>query len=289
MKNKISVVLNTLNEEDNIAFAIRSIRKMADEIVVIDMMSDDSTKEIAENLGAKVYDHERIFFFEEARKFALNKATSEWILVLDADEVLTSGLCNKIEEIIIDDKYDVVHIPRANFVLSGFASHESDFPEYHMRLFKKEFVDIEGYRARSHTFFEPLEGARVGKISPQYPEVCMLHYTNPTVRSFIDVINKRYSENEALERYHQDNYRKKGKYLFMVLIRPFKAFFVHYFKRQGFLDGWRGFWCSIIFVMYEWIMLAKIWEAGLYDGKLPTEKEAIERMRKLVDAKLLNQ
>lgn len=80
--HKVSVVINTLNEEKNIAFAIRSVSGFADEIVVVDMHSDDNTCKIAESFGAKVFAYERTNYVEPARNYAISKATGDWILFL---------------------------------------------------------------------------------------------------------------------------------------------------------------------------------------------------------------
>ena len=87
----ISAVLNTLDEERRIAFALRSVRPWVDEIVVVDMASSDRTVEIARSFGAHVASHARTGFVEPARAFACAQAAGDWILVLDADELVPPG------------------------------------------------------------------------------------------------------------------------------------------------------------------------------------------------------
>jgi len=105
---KISLVINTLNEEHNIADCIKSARNMVDEIVVCDMCSDDRTVEIARNLGATVVTHKRTGYVEPARYYAISQATGEWILVLDADERMTVKLGARLIAVAKEGKYDVV-------------------------------------------------------------------------------------------------------------------------------------------------------------------------------------
>src|SRR3989344_1654842 len=97
---RISVVINTLNEEKNLPRALTSVKSFADEVVVVDMYSDDKTQDLARKFGAKVYEHERTNYVEPARNFAISKATGEWILILDADEELQTSLREEILEVV---------------------------------------------------------------------------------------------------------------------------------------------------------------------------------------------
>ncbi|MEJ2348131.1 MAG: glycosyltransferase family 2 protein, partial [Patescibacteria group bacterium] len=91
--NGISVVINTLNEEENLPRALSSVKDLADEIIVVDAMSKDTTVEVAKEAGAKVYLYKKpVTYVEPARNFAINKATHDWILILDADEKITPQL-----------------------------------------------------------------------------------------------------------------------------------------------------------------------------------------------------
>ena len=97
---KISVVINTYNEEKNISRCLESVKGFADEIIVVDMHSADKTVEIAKKYGAQVFEHEYTRYVEPARNFALSRATGDWILLIDADEELSGTLRKKLEEII---------------------------------------------------------------------------------------------------------------------------------------------------------------------------------------------
>ena len=87
---KISVVISTLNSGEDISKAISSVKSLADEVVVVDMESSDTTSEIAKKLGAKVYSHKKEKFVELIRNFMVSKATGDWILILDPDEEIPS-------------------------------------------------------------------------------------------------------------------------------------------------------------------------------------------------------
>ncbi|PYU89881.1 MAG: glycosyltransferase family 2 protein, partial [Acidobacteria bacterium] len=116
MGPRISVVVNTLNEEKNLPYALRSVRSWVDEIVVVDMHSQDRTVEIAREYGAKVYSHEPMGFVEPARAFAVAQAGGDWILILDADEVVPLLLSRRLREIARRDEADVVTLPRLNYL-----------------------------------------------------------------------------------------------------------------------------------------------------------------------------
>ena len=117
MTISISVVIITLNEEANLPYALRSVRAWADEVIVVDMHSDDRTRQIAKEYGARVYLHDRVGYPEPAREFALAKTKGDWILILDADELIPARLARLLQSIAISDKADAVSIPRLNYLL----------------------------------------------------------------------------------------------------------------------------------------------------------------------------
>ena len=105
---RVSLVVNTFNEEGHIADCIRSTQGFADEIVVCDMYSEDRTREIAESLGARVVFHQREPFVERARRFAVEQARGEWIFLLDADERATPALLDELSILISKESVNAV-------------------------------------------------------------------------------------------------------------------------------------------------------------------------------------
>src|SRR5512142_1439943 len=116
---KVSVVINTLNEESNLPYCLRSVAPWASDIVVVDMHSTDDTRKIAERYGARVFLHEPLGFADPARAFAVSKATHDWILVLDADELVSVALHDELLRIASADEADVVKIPRRNYMFGA--------------------------------------------------------------------------------------------------------------------------------------------------------------------------
>ena len=110
----ISVLINTFNEEKNIENCLKAV-KWADEIIIVDMYSDDKTVEIASKYTDKIFYFKRMRYADPARQFALKNASYDWILVVDADELVPLKLKNKILEISIKNLGDVVYIPRSNY------------------------------------------------------------------------------------------------------------------------------------------------------------------------------
>src|SRR5690606_2155884 len=91
----ITVLINTLNEKDNIVECIKTVQ-WADEILVIDMKSDDDTQALARKAGAKVLSHERVGYVEPARNYGIDKAKHDWIFIVDADERIPKTLAKKL-------------------------------------------------------------------------------------------------------------------------------------------------------------------------------------------------
>jgi len=104
-RQTISVVLATFNEENNISACLNSVKDWVDEMIVVDESSSDKTREIAEKLGAKVYKepHEQIFHITKNK--AINRASSDWILQLDADERITPEMREEIIDVLDGEYY----------------------------------------------------------------------------------------------------------------------------------------------------------------------------------------
>lgn len=100
MKQTLSVVLATYNEETNLAACLESVKNLADEIVVVDGTSSDKTVEIAKSFGAKVLVKDNPQMFHINKQKAIDMATSDWILQLDADERVSKELAEEIKKFI---------------------------------------------------------------------------------------------------------------------------------------------------------------------------------------------
>ncbi len=192
MAQKISAVINTLNEEKNIERAIKSL-SFVDEILVCDMYSDDKTVEIAKKLGAKIVYHKRTGYVEPARNFAISKVTGDWVLILDADEEITEKLAKELREMANKPLVsDYVRIPRKNIIFGRWMRASKWWPDYNIRFFKKGNVKWSG---KIHI---PPDVTGQGLDLPEKEELAILHHHYDDISQFVDRLN-RYTTIQAKE------------------------------------------------------------------------------------------
>ena len=261
--NKLSVVLATRNEEANIKRCLESVKDIADEIIVVDEYSTDRTRKIAEELGAKVFKEPHHEIFHITKEKALEKATGDWILQLDADEVITPELAGEIKSVINNQKLE---IPQDKMRL--FARHQELVEKRDGAIGKKAGGDVAGYFIPRRNIFlgKPLIHAGVypdgvirlvknGKASfPQKSvheqieidgEVSwlsrdLLHYDSPTLAKYLMRLN-RYTDLHAGELKKKKVPKNIFFFIHYSLFRPLYTFFNLYLRHLGFLDGARGF------------------------------------------------
>ncbi len=251
MKPKISVVINTFNEERNLENALRSVCKWADEIVVVDMHSADKTVEIAQRYGAQVYMFARMNFSEPAREFAIVKATSDWVLIVDADEIIPARLSRKLLQLAQDDIGDVYVVPRLTYVLGAPMFYTACGPDQDavLRFFKKNMVVLS---PRIHQFISPVPAARVRTLTYEH-DLAIMHFTNSETTQVIERLN-RYTSIEAQQAFERGEH---GSWLKAILHACYE-FVNRYVRKQGFRDGWRGFYFSGYMAAYRWVTYGKL-------------------------------
>ncbi len=273
---RISVMINTLNEEANLPYALRSVAPWADEIVVVDMHSEDRTVAIAERYGATVYLHERMGFADPARAFAFAQTTGDWILVLDADELIPAPLSRQLQQVAREDSADVVMIPRVEYMLGAPLAHAwAPEKNKHPRFFRRDMLKLS---AEIHHFVQPVPGARVLEL-PHEPGAEMVHFAYLDTAQFVDKLN-RYSTIEAQQSFARGAgetpawvirdmalypwllafYRRRGSTPAWALVYSFLAFVNRYVKNRGYRDGWRGFYLSLFWGTYFLAAYAKLTE-----------------------------
>lgn len=253
MQSKISVVINTLNEEKNLPNALRSVHSWADEIIVVDMHSEDRTVEIAKEYGAKVFYHDRILEFDDARRFAIEQASNSWILLLDADELVPMQLSLKLREIADNDVADVVIIPWLNYLLGTQLMHTGWGPhqDKHERFFKKGMIAA---NANIHAFLTTSDGARVLAL-PYEPGQCVVHFNFMNIEQHIEKIN-RYTTIEAYQKFKRGTRASYSKMFYWAMREFVSRFIIH----KGYCDGWRGFYLSLNLAFYRIAIFAKLTE-----------------------------
>jgi len=267
---KLTVVINTLNEEANIARAINSVKGIADEVVVVDMESTDKTVEIAKGLGAKVYSHKKTNYVEPARNFAISKATGDWVLILDADEEISKALSQKIKEVVNDNDVDYYQIPRKNIIFGKWMRHARWWPDYNIRLFKKGAVTW------NEAIHSVPESKGVGGELPAEEVLAIIHYHYDSLEQYLERMN-RYTTLYA-KRLLKDGYRFNWK---DVLIKPSGEFFSRYFFGAGYKDGLHGLAVSLLQTFSELSVYLKVWEEGKFEEKEVKVGEVLGEIRKV--------
>ncbi len=254
------MVINTFDSEGVIERALESVR-WADEILICDMHSRDKTVEIAKKFKAKVVYHEQVSFVELARNFAISKASGEWILILDPDEEVPSGLAERLQEIVVGEEPDVtcVVIPRKNIIFGKWVKAANWWPDYNIRFFKKGKVTWE------NKIHRPPQVTGEKMTLPATEQLGIKHYHYSSISQFIRRMD-RYTDVQAKE-LKESGYQFKWSDL---VFKPLSEFLGRYFANRGFEDGLHGLALCLLQAVSFLVVYLKLWE---------TEKFAEEDIR----------
>lgn len=232
----LSVVLAVYNEEKNIAKCIRSISGWCQEIIVVDGRSTDKTSVIARSLGAKVYSVPNRVNFHFNKQIAIDKAKGDWILQLDADEVVTDELKEEISKTINNHQSAVTDIngfwiPRKNYFLGKWLRKGGQYPDATVRLYKNGKGKLPCKSVHEQAVVEGNTG---------YLKSPLLHFPYPDFKHYLEHFEKYtdISAGEISGETRQGDLFKAVSYLF---IKPVWWFLKTYFRHKGFVDGWNGF------------------------------------------------
>jgi glycosyltransferase involved in cell wall biosynthesis len=262
MNKKLSVALATFNEENNLKDCLLSIKNIADEIIVVDGSSHDKTVQIARNFKANVYIVANQTMFHKNKRLALEKATADWILQLDADERVTSSLRDEIKNKIlnikntdkklINNKKDITGycIARKNYFLGKWLKKGGQYPDYVIRLVQKGYASFPCKSVHEQIQIN-------GKVG--YLENDLIHLSSPTIAKYWQNAN-RYTTLTSQELNNKKvslNLFSQLKYLFLL---PIKTFINIYFRHKGFLDGFPGFLFALFSCLHDPISFLKYWE-----------------------------
>jgi glycosyltransferase involved in cell wall biosynthesis len=243
-KQELSVVLATFNEEKNLPALFDSIKNLADEIVIVDGSSADRTVEIAKKHGAKVVVTENLPNFHINKQKAIDLATKEWILQLDADERVSEELAKEIKSKLAGSSSENGYwIARKNWFLGRFLMKGGQYPDYTLRLYRKG----KGYLPQIHVHEQAEVVGSVG-----YLKHALLHYSYKNFSSYLVKWN-RYNDllaSQIVENTKGKNFLVKVGYAFgYLLIKPTHWFLTTYIRHKGFMDGWPGFVFSFFSAM----------------------------------------
>lgn len=240
----LSVIIITHNEENNLPRVLESV-KFADEIVVNDSNSTDRTVEVARSFNCKVILSE-FTGFGDAKQRALEQATGNWVLSIDADEEVDSVLQQQIKEAVNSDKAAGYLLNRKSQFLGRWIEHSGWYPDWVLRLFKRD----------SGSFDESLVhesisvGGAVAKLSGN-----LLHYTDPDISHYLAKMD-RYTTLSA-QTLHERGRRFR---CFDLLLKPCAIFLKMYLLKQGFRDGIQGLLLALFSSFHVLCKYAKLWE-----------------------------
>lgn len=243
-KKKLSVLIIAGNEEKNIRDCLESV-KWADEIIVVDSESKDKTVEIAKEYTEKVFINMWEGFAAQ-RKYSLSKASNEWILSLDADERISPELKIEITNTINNPAgFSGYYIPRRNYFLDKIIKSCFWYPDYQLRLFKKESANVTDKKVHEGFFVS----GETGKLNSD-----IIHFTHQSIHETFAKVNN-YTSLNAEERV--DGKKVKAHHL---ILNPLAAFLNHFISRKGYKDGIYGLMVSLIHSMTNMLTYMKIWE-----------------------------
>lgn len=230
-KASLSVVIITKNEEDNIRECLESVA-WVDEIVVVDSGSEDNTIAICKEYTDKISINDDWQGFGYQKNLALQQATKDWVLSLDADERIPSALRIEIENVINNSAYSAFAIPRQAYFLGQAMQHGGWWPDYVVRLFRR---NTGVFNSGDIVHERILINDPVLKLATP-----MLHYSYTNLDQLMAKMNQ-YSSAGAYKAFHQG----KNSSLLKAIARAKWTFFRAYFLRLGILDGQAGFVAAV--------------------------------------------
>ena len=242
----LSVILITRNEEANLADCLASLEGIAQQIVVVDTNSSDRTLEIAKSYGAAIAQPPDWPGFGPQKNRALDLATGEWVLSLDADERLTPALKSEIVTAIHHSAHvDCFAIPRLSWYCGRFIRHSGWNPDYVDRLFKRGSARFSDDLVHERL----ITSGQVAKL-----ENPMLHYSFMNYSQVLQKID-RYSTASAEQAFAQGKTSTPLK----AVLHGAWSFFRTYFLQAGFLDGPQGFTLAMSNAQGTYYRYVKLW------------------------------
>jgi glycosyltransferase involved in cell wall biosynthesis len=253
---KLSVVIIARNEEHNILRCLESVKPIADEIVVVDSISTDRTAGFCREFGCRVYLRE-FDGYGTQKQFAVDQASNDWILSVDADEVVSDELQHEINQlfhITPDPISDIPHpasdiphpafrIPFSLHFMGRLLRYSGVGNEFHLRLFDRTKGGFTRVPVHEGIEVNGSVGILQGRI---------IHYSYRDISHHLEKINT-YTSQAA------EGYQKRGQSFSKtwVLLKFPTSFISFYFIKRGFLDGYPGFMWSFLAAVYATLKVAK--------------------------------
>ena len=251
MEQKLSIVIINYNEEDNIGRCLDSVKAIANEIIVIDSFSTDRTEEICANYPVKFIKH-AFEGHKEQKNFAIQQASADFILSLDADEALSPRLEEQIRT--CDFSHDGYKINRLTNYQGAWIKHSGWYPDRKLRLVKKGYAQWSG--ENPHDRLELLNSQDIGYLKGN-----LYHYSYKNLTDHAARTNN-YSSIAAQEAYKKNN----GYSTFKILFSPVFIFVKKFLFQLGFLDGYNGFLIAGMAAYGKFLKYSKLRELYKYQN-----------------------
>jgi glycosyltransferase involved in cell wall biosynthesis len=245
----LTLCVSTRNAAAMLEGCLESCAGWVSEIVIVDMASEDATREIAARFGARIVDAPVDRFAEPARQLGIDAGTQPWMLVLDADERAPEGVRRLCERAVARDDLDGLWLPRLNHWFGRPIRHGAFWPDRKLRLFRPG-------KARWPPFLhtEPVVSGRVER-APADHETAIIHHTHASVKAWLRSADV-YTDIEA-DRLAGEGERLGPKRLVGY---PVGRFVEGYVVRGGFRDGSTGLAIALLSLVYELLVAVKLWE-----------------------------
>ncbi len=254
---QLTAIIHTKNSSSTVEAALKSVA-FADSTLVVDMHSTDDTLELVKKYTKNTFEFDDVGYVEPARNFALSKVTTDWVLLVDADEVVTPSLIEDIQKIIEAAQADAYFIPRRNLIFGKSIENSGWWPDYQLRLFKKGMVE---WSDKIHSV-PTLRGSSA--YLPQSFEACLVHTNYTSLTQYVERMNN-YTSIQAKESGPLSNNAVT------TVLAQFRAeLLTRLFAIQGIDEGIHGLGLSYLQAFSEVVLAMKRWELA---GSKPTQAD----------------
>jgi glycosyltransferase involved in cell wall biosynthesis len=255
---KISIALAIYNEAETLSQCLESVKDWTDEIIVVDGGSIDDSINIAKQYGAAIIKTDNPPMFHVNKQKAIDACTGDWILQLDADEVVSPELKEEIRGILNSLSINGYWIPRKNYFLGKFLTKGGQYPDFTLRLYRNGKGKLPCKSVHEQAIVDgPVE----------YLKADLLHYSYPNFEHYLEHFN-RYTTiiSEEYKKDHIPLSLVSGSQY--MLFKPMWWFLLTYFRHRGYVDGFAGFVYSCFSALRFPVSYIKYWEMKRHKGNI---------------------
>jgi glycosyltransferase involved in cell wall biosynthesis len=245
-KIPVSVIIPVFNSEKYLDKLIK--------IIICDSFSSDTTLEIARSHSLKIIQKEYINSATQ-KNWAIPQASQDWVWIIDSDELPEKSLLQEIRDFIasVTNDIDLAYIPRKNLFWGEFMGKASAYPDYQSRLFRKSKGRYQNKEVHAQI-----------EVSGKF-----IHLKNALIHDDFKDISSWWQRNNRYYKYELDECLKTGvKWSFKLqYVKPLYVFFRIYFLKRGYTHGFRGFFVAFQWLVYHFMVGAKLYENNLKNKK----------------------